>query len=243
MGVYGEFLSDLTGGSNLQPRLVAAFYSAFAKSWFTSVSTAFDIKSAGGMDDLGVQWEDIKPNTKAYHRPDLRSQIFLPEISPHRPTLNQQQDAVWRHTFLSQLNNYPTIESEYLAGQQRAFAFLVQVEDEQRAESRAAAIAWNEVKERYGAQTLLMLLGRKSAPLLKQTERLRKSFEPGDGIPYAPSPEQVFSPVIGGLRLGSKVPYSRAVSRKRAIQPRGASRWARKALLDGLIAVRQYMAE
>lgn len=241
LGVFGDVLSDLIGGSNLQPRLTAVFYSAFAVSWFTSVSEGYDVKSAGGVDELGVSWEDIKPSTKAYHRPDLRREVFLPEVSRLRPTLTEAQNRVWKHIYLSQLAAYPAIEADYRNRQQRAFAFLVQIEDEDRAKSRAAAIAWREVKERYGAKTLLEIIGTKKASLLKKTDRLRESYSPGSGVPYQGPPEQIFQPVVGGLRLGSRVPYAGPVTRKRPVQPRGPSKWARKALLDGLIAVRQNM--
>ena len=241
-GVVGDFMSDLIGGSNLQPALTAVFYSAFARSWFTSVAAAYDIKSSGGIDDLGIKWEDLTIKTKAYDRPDLRNTILLPNISPHRPTLTAQQDREWRAEYVYQLEQYPRIEEEYESGRQRAFAFLVQVEDERRAHSRAAAYAWAEVKEKWGAKTLLDLLGLKKASLLRVTDRLRNSYEPGEGTPYTPPADQVFKPLVGGLELGSSVPYAGPVAKKRPIQPRGTSVWARRALRDGLDAVRQRLS-
>lgn len=241
IGVFGDVLSDLIAGSSLQPHLVSVFYSAFATSWFTSVSQAYDIKSAGGEDELGVIWPDLKPATKAYSRKELRVGVPLPNISPHRPTLTEAQNNAWKDIYLSQLSAYPSIADDYTGVKQQAFSFLVQIEDERRAHSRAASYAWAEVKSRYGAKTLLEIIGTKQAEILKDTLRLRKSYEPSGGAPYNPSPDQVFQPRLGGLALGSKMPYSKAVTRRRPVMPRGPNKWARKALLDGLNAIRQNM--
>lgn len=241
IGVFGDVLSDLIGGSNLQPYLVSIFNSAFANSWFTSVSQAYDIKSAGGEDELGIVWPDLTHRTKAYSRKELRHGVPLPNISPHRPTLTETQNNVWKDVYLSQLASYPSISAEYQGVKQQTFAFLVQIEDERRAASRAASYAWAEVKDRYGAKTLLEIIGTKQADILKDTLRLRKSYEPTGGLPYNPGPDQVFRPKVGGLALGSKVPYAKPTARRRQVMPRGPNKWARKALLDALNAVRQNM--
>lgn len=236
-------MSDLLAGSNLEPELMAVFRAAFAREWFRQVALGYEAKAQGKADSLGNRWPDIKPETKAYHRPDLRRKVKLGAASKLRPTLTKAQDREWREEFTRQLRKNPTIRKAYEGKRQQYLAFFVQMEDVAEAESRAAALAWMYVKDRFGAKTLLTLLGNKQAPIMIRSGELLQSYQPGDGIPYEPPPGQVFRPKPLGLVLGSQVSYAGPASRRRQVQPRGNSEWARRALRAGINAVKSHLSE
>lgn len=236
-------MSDLLVGSNLEPELMAIFRAAFAREWFRQVALGYEAKAQGKADSLGNRWPNIKPETKAYHRPDLRRNIRLGTSSKHRPTLTKAQDREWREEFKRQLRKNPTIRKVYEGKRQQYLAFFVQMEEIAEAESRAASLAWIYVKNRFGAKTLLDKLGGKKAPIMVRSGDLLQSYLPGDGLPYEPSPGQVFRPKPLGLVLGSQVSYAGPAARRRQVQPRGNSAWARNALRAGIQAVKERLSE
>ena len=76
----------LSGRSQDVMDLRLHFHSLFARSLYQSIHKAYVVKMKGGTDELGINWKDLKPSTKAYGRKSLRRNLPLPGPKS-RPTL------------------------------------------------------------------------------------------------------------------------------------------------------------
>lgn len=204
------------------------FWGAIAYSLFSSIHEAFLAKSNHGRDDLGFSWVDLTRKYKAYGRMDARRGIPLPGPK-YRPTLKRNQNKRWKSIF--------------------ARIWIKKGKDRQAAQIAAGA-AWNYVKDKMGAITLIGETADRKVPLLQKTKRLINSLEPapllGDGR-YAPiNHDQIWRVQAGELTLGTRVPYAEFVDLKRPLWPRDISVWldramseGRDALIDRLIEILQ----
>lgn len=241
-GEFAQFLQDLTGKTRERPDLLDVFYSAYAVSFFTSLYDAFFIKSTGGADETGHKWQDVSPRTKAYSRKNVRRFYDIPNANPKRPSLTAEEDRIWRTIFVRQLRKktraakalgttYRKARTAYL---QRTFSQGANKD----AASEAAAYAWTVLKNTYGAKTLMDILGDENLPIMKSTGDLINSYRPGSGVPYAPVKNQYFRVTNGKISLGTTLPYAIHAFKNRRLIPSGNNLWHRRAMRDGLDAVR-----
>lgn len=203
------------------------FWSAVAHSLFSSIFIAFLAKSRHERDELGFQWIDHKPRTKAYSRPDARRSLSLTGPK-RRPTLSDSQDRAWRGRFRA------------------IYARLAVRMTERDARAIAAASAWNWVKDHMGAETLLSLTRGMLLPILNRTGTLQRSLFPAPLVrgSYRPiDPNQVYRPAPGSLEIGTRVPYTLAVDRARPVWPKRISLWLARAVQAGRDAVLEYLPE
>lgn len=70
------------------------FYGALIHHLLGQIHGAFIEKSEGQADRWGIEWEPVKPATKAYSKPNSRKHLDLPGPKK-RPTLTPDQDALW----------------------------------------------------------------------------------------------------------------------------------------------------
>jgi len=211
----------------------AVFWSTFAFSLATSVYKAFTVKSHHGTDELGQSWPDLKPETKAYSRPDARQGLATYKGKPtpygntHRPTLTPKQDKEWRRIFVHYLAHMRTQLSE------------------SEARETAAASAWKYVKDKLGAKTILDYTSRQTVLLLQRSGRLEKSLRPGEisGERYSPPPEQVYHKDQTSLTWGTKVEYATDVDKKRPLWPQNIDPWIKRALDAGIESVIKKLTE
>lgn len=242
-GVFGDFMSDLIYGSNLQPQMVETFLAHFAHSWFDSVSTAYGEKSLGLADELGNSWKPLSNRTKAYNRPDIRLGLGL-SGPKRRPTLTPFQDRKWRSIFSAELHRLQDSGPgrSFLQERQRAFQFLVEIEDERAAMSKAASYAWNQVKLRYGAHTLMGLLKDAPARIMIRTSRLADSLTPPTlepSVPFQPRENQVFRRGPNLLVLGTSVEYAAEQHKTRPLWPSNYGPWVKRALAAGFDGIKR----
>lgn len=113
-----------------------------------------------------------------------------------------------------------------------AFQSAISME-EADAQSNAAKLAWNYVKARLGATTLMMLLGDANLPIMDETGRLKNSYKPGPlTFPYlATNPDQDVSLGPGRVHVDSRVPYKPPRHHKRSPIPPNIEPWVKKAKL------------
>lgn len=223
-----ESIGDVLNGTKPDPHGIAeVFWSAFAHSLATSVHCAFIVKSSHGKDELGQSWPDLDPKTKAYSRPDGRKGLPLHTGKPtvygntHRPTLTKEQDRMWRILFVKKLAYFRT----QMTGPE--------------ASAEAAKVAWNYVKSKMGATTILAYASNRTLLLLQRSGRLETSLRPGEfsGEKYSPPIDQVFTIDQKGLTWGSAVEYASKVSVKRPLWPESIDVWLKRALDFAISAV------
>ena len=194
------------------------FWSAVAHSMFTSLSEAFEAKSQGGQDELGNTWEDIDPRTKAYSRPIRRGDLTARQARANKNPnllgiLTPNQYKQWRKIFgsiyHSEKNKIGEEEAKKLAGQ----------------------IAWAKLK-RMGAQTKIDVLGNRDVLILRDTDRLFRSFLPGKlttNTYRRYNKDQVFVVRKGDVEIGTKVEYAGELFEDRPLWAGDLSPWIRKA--------------
>ena len=155
----------IAGRERDQFKLHNKFWGAVALSMYQSLNKAFDDKSQGGQDDLGNSWDDITERTKAYSRP-----IFPGDV-PRRMRLNERRtDTIgllspaeykrWRYIFAIIFNK----DKDKLGNKE--------------AKARAARVAWDILKK-AGAQTKIDVLGSRDLLILRNADRLYRSFLSG----------------------------------------------------------------
>lgn len=195
---FVQLISDVLTGKEEDIGVASMVLMAIGYAALADISDAYITKSRGGIDAMGIQWPDIKPETLAYGRPGGPGDPKMPNISPHRPSLTEGQDRLWRQVFVRQL-----IRLEISL-------------PEAEAKSRAAQIAWGAVKA-IGAKTKLELWGFRQHEILRDTGVLLNSLTPGiltqDG--YEPpqlegGDEQIFEVNPGVVIIGSDVAYAAA---------------------------------
>lgn len=184
--------------------LKSVFASAFAHTLFSKISKAYEVKSAGGTDELGYKWKDLKPSTKAY-RKLKRGELSSLGVGGKRQRglLTPSQNKQWKGIFASTLK--------------KLLARGMGIEE---AKGKAAQVAWSVMKSR-GALTKLSVLGNRKVPLLRVSDRLYKSLSPGtlSGGRYYKPAEQVFETEGRTLVLGTSVPYAAKQHKTRPLFP------------------------
>lgn len=226
-------------------KIGAAFWAGFANSLFESIHDAAVIKSHGLRDELGQEWEPISNHTKAYKRKDIRNRLRLPNINPRRPSLTEAQDKAWRYIYAKMMSK---LRRQAAQGAAPLLSLLQRRERKEAAslaaidnslKNHAAGAAWNYVKKRLGAQTILQLVQRLDARIGHDTGALLESLAPTDTNPYRPGPNQTFEVRNGKMTFGSKIPYFHRFHKHRKLWPEDISLWHDRATSAG---VRSMMA-
>lgn len=235
------------------------FKGAIVYSIFSSVHSAFLAKSAGGTDDLGFKWLDIKPQTKAYSRPDARRGISLPGPK-YRPTLTPAQDRVWRGVYARVMHRLKqkgfTTKKERARMSSTKYRKVLK-ERRGNAANTAAGAAWNFVKDKLGAITLIDVAGQAQVPIMQDSHRLIDSLEPApltsNGSYSATNPDQLVrsgSPLGASIEVpnsslfvGTRVPYAKDASKARPIWPANQSEWIERAMRAGSAAASKHLAD
>lgn len=193
--------SELVGNHG---ELKSVFASAFAHALFTKIAKAYEIKSAGGTDELGYKWKDLKPTTKAYRKlksGELSSMGI--QGKRQRGLLTPSQNKQWKAIFASTMK--------------KLIARGMGVDE---AKGKAAQVAWSIMKSK-GALTKLSVLGNRKVPILRVSDRLYKSLSPGtlSGGRYYKPANQVFEIQGKTITLGSSVPYAAKQHKTRPLFP------------------------
>ena len=136
----------------------------------------------------------------------------------------------------------PSVQDTY--NDYNAFLASVSVEEAQ-ARHLAAAKAWNMVKKKMGATTLLELLGGANVPILNDTGRLQESYNPGPfRIPFVPlNPDQEVRLDGTTLHVDSQVPYKPPKNSARSPVPDNIDPWIAKAKQDAKTALHRRLSE
>lgn len=234
-------LRQINRGTSDKYRFRDVFYETVAYSMFDSAYIAYVQKSSGGSDDLGNSWAPLKPATIAYSKPNWRAQLALPYGSPIRPTLTQAQDKIWRTIFVHR--RYATLGVSIDVGlaayraRRRAVKVLNKLsQDEANASQDAARLAWNILKKKFGATTLIALAQDAVVPVMKETGTLLASIDPSS------KKDKFIIARPGELRLGSTVPHTIAF-RRRPLWPANYKPWLDRAVAAGKEAVQKRLVE
>ena len=209
--------------ANRNSRMWKIITSRVIHSLLTDIHKAYMEKSAGGTDELGNKWEDIKPETKAYSRGSEglgRSR----RSRTGRGILTAAQDKMWRMIYSSMLRN------------------LSRVMDEGEAKKIAAGHAWERVKA-AGGETKIGLLGGRKVPIMVSSHRLERSLRPGRLTKYSYTPYNKDQKVIVSLNsvtVRSAVPYAKE-HKKRPPIPDDLGEWRERAVEKGQQAVFDYL--
>lgn len=225
-----------------------AFYAAVAYSLVNSAYEGYLLKSAGQADDTGATWKPVSTRTIAYSRKDWRSKQNLPNITKLRPTLTKKQNDIWKLIFVS--NAHAVKGSNIELGKaakkarDRAIEKLNGLKlDTKERHSRAAALAWQTVKSKYGATTLLQMARGAVVPIMVDDGNLLASVTPGDpGPPYTPPPNQHVDVSPGKLVIYSTAPNVEAF-KFRSLWPPGYKLWIDRAVTAGKNALRDRFIE
>lgn len=200
-----------------------------AIAFLEKVSTAFDVKSRGGTDDLGNRWKPLKKETIAQRplHPGDKKRLGITKGMKFRGLLTAEQDKLWRGIFRSNFLK--------LASRIGKAAAAVQ----------AAKLAWAIVKA-HGGKTKLEVLGNRNVLINRITDALFDSLSPGsrgragtsDRVStYTPPEGQLFQvDRPGEIVLGSKIKYAERVAKLRALIPRRHRPWTNYATNRGVEA-------
>jgi hypothetical protein len=197
------------------------FWGAVALSMFESMSKAFDKKSQQGADDLGLTWHDITPHTKAYSRklttgdaPGLRSNFSNKNtIGLLSPKQYKQWKGIFAAVFMRQKDKLGETEAKIYAGK----------------------VAWTKMKER-GASTKIDVLGNRNLLVMRNTEKLYRSFLPGklSSKSYRKyNKDQVYIVKKGQITVGTSVEYASDVFDLRPLWAGDITPWIKKAAKAG----------
>lgn len=160
----------------------------------SDVKAAFQTKTAGGTDEMGVKWPPLKPETIA------RRKMFS------GPTTNDSQE----------VKDYIRL---YGNAYRRNLKRLKLSLPEAQAKTRAKQLAAAEVRKKLG-KTKVEILGSRTVEILRDTGILFNSLSPGTittnniggghyDKPSAPGgDEQVFERAMGTVIVGTNVPYA-----------------------------------
>lgn len=204
----------LSGTKPSQFGLHRLFWGAIAYSLFTSIHDGYDVKSMGLPDELGNEWDDLDPRYKAYKRPVIKGEVAAKFIRRSKTSplglLSPGEYSRWRVIFGTIYHSYKNkmqdSEAKALAGQ----------------------IAWTRLKDQ-GAPTKLKVFGERSVSIMRKTDALYLSLEPGEfnettGYRKKRS-TQVFKIERGKLTIGTNIPYAVHHDKTRPVWPEELGRW------------------
>ena len=211
----------LTGRASDPQGLGRMFKTLFAVNLFERISRAYAVKASGGTDDLGDKWAPLKRETIA-QRPVGRAEKKALGITGRRERglLTPAENQRWKGIFAS------------------VFRRLAPRVGEDEAKKIAARMAWAILK-REGAMTKLSVLGGRNVLILRNKDRIFRSLSVGTflfagngAMNYRPGPDQILEIEGGSLVMGSRVPYSGHVHKRRRLWPRSIRKW----IVDSLSA-------
>lgn len=219
-----ELVKDLPGilsGKKVDRfRLFQVFWSAVARSMLRSVYDAYEVKSEGGVDELGNKWKPLSPRTIAARpiRPIDRKEFGIGRTG-NRGLLSPRENARWKGIFAS------------------TFARNATKLGEREAAQLASKTAWGILKSQ-GARLRSEVLSSRNVLILRLTNRLFRSLEPTQhrGV-YRPRTDQIAEASPKSIKIGTLVPYAADVARARPIFPPSMQVWIDRAIQDGLNAV------
>ncbi len=239
--------------------LAEAFWSGFINKLLEQIHDAAVIKSAGLGDELGVSWKALSLETKAYSKPSVRAQLFLPgrrspkqgaKTTSLRPTLTAAENQVWKTIYARSLKrttaNFLKNKNvqNLLRNDQRKF--LASMNRFNAAAQRGAAKkAWNTIKSRLGAKTLLELAGSVEVPILSESGDLIESFMPTGTTPYRPGPNQAVRYMRGKAKVASTLPYAKKQMKARPFWPSDnrMNLWKGRAIAAGRASLTQKLKQ
>jgi hypothetical protein len=208
------------------------FWGAVALSMFKSMSKAFDTKSQGQQDDLGQTWHDISEQTKAYSRPahvgDLPRKMRRGMSNPNTMgLLNPGEYKIWKGIWAGVFNSKK--------------ADLGDAE----AKIEAGKVAWGKLKA-MGAQTKINILGSRDLLILRDTDKLFRSFLPGNLSKKSYrkyNRDQIYEVRKGEIKVGTKVEYAEKVFEDRPLWAEDISPWIKKAVRAGSKRISEHLKE
>lgn len=191
-----------------QHGIARGFMLRLAVAFLEKVKLAFIVKSRGGTDEAGISWPPLSKEYLAYGRrfgrgeqAALKRAAGLGSANRHAPggkgLLTAAQEKRWWQIYRS---NLPWL----------AAANPIKV-----AKSRAAAIAWNQIKKE-GGKTKLEVFGNRQVDILRDTGVLFNSLSPGELSPNGPNASyarpdgQIVETHPGELIVGTNVAYAAA---------------------------------
>lgn len=216
----------LTGQERDPYQLHNTFFGAIAFSLFTDISKAFEEKSKGNRDELGLQWPDLKDTTKAYSRFPRKGDLTRGQVenlkSESLGLLSPGEHKQWKAIFAAIFNK------EKAKG----------VADKD-AKKRAAQVAWSKLKKK-GANTKIEVLGNRDVLILRDTDTLFRSLMPGKLTKHSYrkyNKNQIYTVSKGQVLIGSKVEYADEVTKARPLWAESIEPWIDRALQLGLEVV------
>jgi len=183
-------------------------------------------------NDLGNSWDDITERTKAYSRP-----IYPGEV-PRRIRLNER-----RTDTIGLLS--PTEYKKWKQIFGRIFYTNREKLGDAEAKAIAGRIAWDTLKK-AGAQTKIDVLGSRDLLILRNTDRLYRSFLPGKLSTHSYrkfNKDQVYIVEKGAITVGTKVDYASDVFDERPLWIGDLSPWIAKAARAGMERITKYLKE
>jgi len=206
------------------------FWAAVAHSMFTSLSEAFEVKAQGGQDELGNSWHDIQPETKAYHR------------SVHTGDLSRSQSRAMKNP-----NTLGMLTPAQYRKWRRIFGSIYHQEKnkvgEEEARKLAGQVAWARLK-REGADTKIRVLGNRDLLIMRDTDRLFRSFLPGKVTKNSYrkyNRDQIYEVRKGEVTLGTSVDYASEVFDDRPLWAGDLSPWIKRASAAGVKHITDYI--
>jgi hypothetical protein len=143
-------------------------------------------KARGGVDEAGISWPPLKPETVAYKRQHA-GLVRKKKGERPRGLLTEKQDARWRGIFAGKVRS---LQRQGLSYEDSA--------------ANAAALAWHILKLE-GARLIRDVFGGRHVDVLIDQGDLIESLSPGSG-----SQHQVFEVGDGAVKVGSDLPYALA---------------------------------
>jgi len=208
------------------------FWGAVALSMFESLHKAFEQKSLGLQDELGIFWSDINEETKAYSRPINRNDLTTPQ---RRASKNKNTIGLLT----------PTQYKEWKKIFSKIYYSLREKLGESEAKEFAAQVAWDKLKK-SGASTKIDVLGRRDLLIMRNSDKLFKSFFPGKLTKNSYrkyNKDQVYIVEKGSVTVGTQVDYAGDAFEKRPMFAGDMSPWIRRATKSGSKRLLEYLQE
>ena len=210
-------VSDVIYGIVPDPQnLKGAFWSAFVHKLFTRIYEAFIAKSHGGPDNLGYSWKELSPKTRAYRNSEREPR---PTGDSGFGLLTTKQLQTWKAIYASQLAR---LEKKGV--------------NPRVASQKAAKTAWNILKAKFNAQTVIGVYANRKVLMLRVTEHLMQSLAPGIllGSSYLAPPNQIYVQSGTSVTIGTSVPYAPHQDLVRNLLPPAMSTWYMEAISAGI---------
>jgi len=187
----------------------------------------------GGTDELGVTWDDITPETKAYKRPINRD-----DLSPKQKNaasrkgglglLSPKEHKRWKSVFAS------VFHQEVRAGMSEEDAKVI-----------AAQMAWTRLKKE-GAATKIDVLGNRNLLIMQNTGKLYRSLFPGKLTAHSYrkfNRDQIYVVEKGRLTIGTDVEYAVEADKMRPLWPADIEPWINRASEEALEVIEDKLRE